>query len=181
MPVPGISVRAELYLNITSSLRPSEAAQGTSGVFGDLFLAVFGLPLHPLAVHFAVVLFPISLLAFLGVLFVPKLRIRFTIWAAGLVALTTPTVVLAQQSGIALSNVLYIPNPHAILGTILTPLALVTGAVAIATGLSILRKWPKPWQRVLGFTAVVLAIASIVMTVIVGHSGSAASWGGVLP
>ena len=26
----------------------------------DLFLAVFGLPLHPLAVHFAVVLFPLS-------------------------------------------------------------------------------------------------------------------------
>lgn len=66
----------------------------------DLFLAVFGLPLHPLAVHFAVVLFPLSLLLFLLVLFIPKLRTRFTLWAALLVTSTTPTVVLAQQSGL---------------------------------------------------------------------------------
>lgn len=146
----------------------------------DLFLEVFGLPLHPLAVHFAVVLFPISLLILLTVVLVPKLRRTFTGWAALLVTATTPTVIIAQQSGLALSNALYTPNPHSLLGTILTPLALVTAVVALILGLSIWRTWPILAQRILGLVVVVFAIASIVMTILVGHSGSAASWGGVL-
>lgn len=151
------------------------------GNLEDLFLEVFGLPLHPLAVHFAVVLFPIALLILLIVLFVPALRRRFTFWAAALVTATTPTIVLAQQSGLALSNALYIPNPHAVLGTILTPLALGTAVLALVLGFSIWKSWPLLAQRILGFLVVVLAIAAIVLTVIVGHSGSAATWGGVLP
>lgn len=146
----------------------------------DLFLAVFGLPLHPLAVHFAVVLFPISLLLFLLVLFVPKLRARFTLWAALLVTATTPTVVLAQQSGLALSDALYIPNPHAVLGTILVPVSFVTVAIVLLLGWSIRKNWSLVLQRTLGFLAVSASIASIIMTVVVGHSGSEASWGGVL-
>lgn len=146
----------------------------------DLFLEVFGLPLHPLAVHFAVVLFPISLVLFLLVLFVPKLRSRFTLWAALLVTATTPTVVLAQQSGLALSDALYIPDPHALLGTILVPVSFATAAIALVLGWSIRKGWNLNVQRSLGFFSVSTSIAAIIMTVAVGHSGSEASWGGVL-
>ncbi len=146
----------------------------------DLFLEVFGLPLHPLAVHFAVVLFPISLVLFLLVLFVPKLRLRFTLWAALLVTVTTPTVVLAQQSGLALSDALYIPDPHALLGTILVPVSFATAAIALVLGWSIRKGWNLNVQRSLGFFSVSTSIAAIIMTVAVGHSGSEASWGGVL-
>lgn len=146
----------------------------------DLFLAVFGLPLHPLAVHFAVVLFPLSLLLFLLVLFIPKLRTRFTLWVALLVTSTTPTVVLAQQSGLALSDALYIPNPHAVLGTILVAASVVTAGIVLLLGWSIRKNWSLVLQRSLGFLSVSASIASMIMTVAVGHSGSKASWGGVL-
>lgn len=145
----------------------------------DLFLALGNLPLHPLVVHFAVILFPISLLGLIAVVMVARLRTKHLLKAIVAIALTTPFVFLAQQSGEALSEVLYEPEPHAEYGEMLMPLALVTLLVAVVLWWSL--RGPKILSQLLAISVVSLAFAGIAMTIVVGHSGAAATWSGVLP
>ena len=145
----------------------------------DLLLALGDLPLHPLVVHFAVILFPISLLGLIAVVMVARLRSKHLLKAIRAVALTTPFVFLAQQSGEALSEVLYEPEPHAEYGEMLMPLALATLLVAVVFWWSL--RGPKIFSQLLAVAVISLAFAGIAMTVVVGHSGAAATWSGVLP
>ena len=145
----------------------------------DLLLALGDLPLHPLVVHFAVILFPISLLGLIAVVMVARLRSKHLLKAIRAVALTTPFVFLAQQSGEALSEVLYEPEPHAEYGEMLMPLALATLLVAVVFWWSL--RGPKIFSQLLAVAVISLAFAGISMTVVVGHSGAAATWSGVLP
>ena len=145
----------------------------------DLLLALGDLPLHPLVVHFAVILFPISLLFLIAVVMVARLRSKHLLKAIVAVALTTPFVFLAQQSGEALSEVLYEPEPHAEYGEMLMPLALATLLVAVVFWWSL--RGPKIFSQLLAVALISLAFAGIAMTVVVGHSGAAATWSGVLP
>ena len=145
----------------------------------DLLLALGDLPLHPLVVHFAVILFPISLLVLIAVVMVARLRSKHLLKAIVAVALTTPFVFLAQQSGEALSEVLYEPEPHAEYGEMLMPLALATLLVSVVFWWSL--RGPKIFSQLLAVAVISLAFAGIAMTVVVGHSGAAATWSGVLP
>ena len=145
----------------------------------DLLLALGDLPLHPLVVHFAVILFPISLLFLIAVVMVARLRSKHLLKAIVAVALTTPFVFLAQQSGEALSEVLYEPEPHADYGEMLMPLALATLLVSVVFWWSL--RGPKIFSQLLAVAVISLAFAGIAMTVVVGHSGAAATWSGVLP
>lgn len=145
----------------------------------DLVLALGDLPLHPLVVHFAVILFPISLLGLIAVVMVAKLRSKHLLKAIAAVAITTPFVFLAQQSGEALSEVLYEPEPHAEYGEMLMPLALVTLLMAVVFWWSL--RGPKFLSQLLAVAVISLAFAGIAMTVVVGHSGATATWSGVLP
>jgi hypothetical protein len=145
----------------------------------DLLLALGDLPLHPLVVHFAVILFPISLLFLIAVVMVARLRSKHLLKAIVAVALTTPFVFLAQQSGEALSEVLYEPEPHAEYGEMLMPLALATLLVSVVFWWSL--RGPKIFSQLLAVALISLAFAGIAMTVVVGHSGAAATWSGVLP
>ena len=145
----------------------------------DLLLALGDLPLHPLVVHFAVILFPISLLFLIAVVMVARLRSKHLLKAIVAVALTTPFVFLAQQSGEALSEVLYEPEPHAEYGEMLMPLALATLLVSLVFWWSL--RGPKIFSQLLAVALISLAFAGIAMTVVVGHSGAAATWSGVLP
>ena len=145
----------------------------------DLLLALGDLPLHPLVVHFAVILFPISLLFLIAVVMVARLRSKHLLKAIVAVALTTPFVFLAQQSGEALSEVLYEPEPHAEYGEMLMPLALATLLVSVVFWWSL--RGPKIFSQLLAVALISLSFAGIAMTVVVGHSGAAATWSGVLP
>lgn len=146
----------------------------------DLFLGIGGLPLHPLVVHFAVALFPLALIGLIVVVANKKFRNRFLSRAIIAVALTVPFLFLSQQSGEALSDVLYEPEPHSEYAEMLMPLALSTLALAIVFWL-LLKKGPKLLSQILGFALISLSLASIAMTVVVGHSGASATWTGVLP
>jgi hypothetical protein len=145
----------------------------------DFLLSLGDLPLHPLVVHFAVILFPISSIALIAVVSFSKLRTKHLVKAIAAVALTTPFVFLAQQSGEALSEVLYEPEPHSEYGEMLMPLALGILVSAVVFWWSL--KGPKIFSQVLAVVVISLAIAGIAMTVVVGHSGAAATWSGVLP
>jgi hypothetical protein len=145
----------------------------------DLLLSVGELPIHPLVVHFAVVLFPLALLGLIAVVALPKLRRRHILKAITAVALSTPFIFLAQQSGGALSEVLYEPQPHAEYGELLMPIALGTLFVSLIFWWSL--KGPKIFSQLLGVVLISFATAGIAMTFVVGHSGASATWSGVLP
>ena len=147
----------------------------------DLFLNIGELPLHPLAVHFAVALFPVALLALIVVISAKKLREKYLTATVVAVILTLPLVFIAQQSGESLSEVLYEPQPHSEYGEMLMPLASVTAAAAAGLWLSLRQNWKKIIGQLLGVVTISLAVASIAMTFVVGHSGAEAVWGGKVP
>ena len=144
----------------------------------EFFLMLLGLPAHPLLVHFAVVLFPVAALGVAAIVAIPKLRARFL--GAGVIALalTIPFVFAAVQSGEALEEVYYEPQPHSEYGEMMMPIALGTLAVAVAVWLAIKYGWPKLIASSLGFLMVSAAIGASAMTFVVGHSGAEATWGG---
>ncbi|CAB4546178.1 MAG: hypothetical protein F2536_03295 [Actinobacteria bacterium] len=147
----------------------------------EFFLALGDLPLHPLAVHFAVALFPVALLFLIITTISSKLRDRYLLRALLATVATVPFIFIAQQSGEALSEVMYEPQPHSEYGEMLMPLALWVLAVGFGLGYSLRKSWPKFLNQVLGFTLVSLSIGAIAMTVVIGHSGAAATWTGVIP
>jgi uncharacterized membrane protein len=147
----------------------------------ELFLAFGDLPLHPLAVHFAVALFPVALVFLIVATISKKIRNKYLLKALIATAATVPFIFIAQQSGEALSEVMYEPEPHSEYGEMLMPLAIWVLLVGFALWFSIKKSWRKLISQVLGFALVSLSIAAIAMTVVVGHSGAAATWTGVVP
>lgn len=147
----------------------------------EFFLALGDLPLHPLAVHFAVALFPVALIWLVTVTLSNKLRASQLGTSVILLALTVPLVFVAQQSGEALSDVLYEPEPHSEFGEMMMPIALATLALAAVFWFSLKKSWPKIASQILGFLTITAAFGATAMTVIVGHSGAAATWTGVVP
>ena len=141
-------------------------------------MMVLGLPAHPLLVHFAAVLFPVAALGVAAIVAIPKLRTRFL--GAGVIALalTIPFVFAAVQSGEALEEVYYEPEPHSEYGEMMMPIAIGTLAVAVAVWLAIKYNWPKFIAMSLGFLMVFASIGASAMTFVVGHSGAEATWGG---
>ena len=144
----------------------------------NLYLNIGDLPLHPLAVHFAVALFPVALVALILTISWKRLRDRYLTAAVVAVFLTLPLVFVAQQSGESLADVLYEPQPHSEYGEMLMPLALVTAAFAAGLWLSIRKNWNKIFSQIIAFTTISLSVASLAMTFVVGHSGAEAVWGG---
>lgn len=144
----------------------------------DLFLVIAGLPLHPLAVHFAVALFPVALLVLIVVILRKSWRDKFLTAALVAVLLTLPLIFVAQQSGEALSEVFYEPEPHSEYGQMLMPLALWTVAAAALLWWSLRKKWKALFSQVFAVGVVSLSVASLAMTFVVGHSGASAVWGG---
>ncbi len=149
-----------------------------SGLFG--FIA--GLPMHPLVVHAAVVLLPLSALVLVVLVFVPSWRTRYG-WAtiAGLAAGTAAAFV-AKESGEALAAKVGLPADHALWGDILVPVSIGLFVVAVAW-LVLRNRAARTSSRsmaatITGGLAVVLALAATAITVVVGHSGAQTVWAG---
>ena len=97
----------------------------------EFFLYFGDLPLHPLAVHFAVLLFPVTALLVALAAMWPSFRKRYLgISTLGLV-LTIPFVFIAQQSGEALGEATYEPDLHEEFGEKMVPVAIATAAIAL--------------------------------------------------
>lgn len=148
----------------------------------DLFGFIAGLPMHPLVVHAAVVLLPLSALVLVVLVFVPSWRTRFG-WAtiAGLAAGTAAAFV-AKESGEALAAKVGLPADHALWGDILVPVSIGLFVVAVAW-LVLRNRAARTSSRsmaatITGGLAVVLALAATAITVMVGHSGAQAVWAG---
>jgi cytochrome b involved in lipid metabolism len=148
-----------------------------NSIFTSSLLDTFGgLPVHPLAVHGAVVLLPLSALALALLIFVPKWRKSFfplTIIGLGL---STVFTYIAKESGEALGERVGAPQTHEALGTILFPASV--GLLALGITFYFLQRKERPkWQLQ---AAAGLALAGIIsvsgLTYFVGHSGAEATW-----
>ena len=152
----------------------------------NIFDSITGLPMHPLGVHFAVVLLPLAAIMLIVLFFVPKWRGVFG-WPtmAGLVAGTVAAFV-AKETGEAFAVHVGLPQDHAAWGDALVivavALVVVAGAWfwqqrAVGTRAAKVRA---PITLATGILAVALAGAATVMTIVVGHSGATAVWEGQL-
>lgn len=143
----------------------------------SLFDTIGGLPVHPLAVHVAVVLLPLSALALGILIFIPKWRKAYLPLTLIGLSIATVFTFIAKESGVALSERVGEPQAHEELGEILFPASL--GLLAVGVAFYFLQKSERPKWMIQ--TAAGVAIAAIVsvssLTYFVGHTGAEATWG----
>lgn len=167
-----------------TSLAPSAGLIPTDGPF-DL---IAGIPVHPLVVLAAVVILPLSALALIAIVLVPRWRGAFGwVTMAGL-AIGVGSAVVAKESGEQLATRVGLPQEHADLGDRLPLVALGLFVVAAAWFWVQRRSSAagpgsrSALQTVLGIVAILVALATIALTVAVGHTGATAVWEGrILP
>jgi hypothetical protein len=151
-------------------------------------MEIFGIPLHPLVVHAAVVLVPLVALGALIVAFWPKARLRFG-WLLAVFSLGgIGATLLARQSGEELfesmENAGEQASPtlsaHMSWGNQAFWPAIVMAAALFAMMLTTrgrkAEERPSVWYWVSAVVAVLAAVVSLVMIIKVGHSGSEAVW-----
>lgn len=146
-----------------------------------MFDLIFGLPIHPLISHAVVVFVPLAAIGALILTFVAKWRSTYSPLVLIAVLLSPISAFIATQSGEALSERVGLPNPHSTLGERLALVVLVFAIIfsiwfAIERSERVRTMVPKLLQRVIKTLVPLLAIASLVLTVLVGHSGAEATW-----
>jgi uncharacterized membrane protein/predicted heme/steroid binding protein len=170
-----------------------------------LFSAIAGLPLHPLVVHFAVVVLPASALALVGLVLVPRWRARYATLTVAAALLGTAGAFVAKESGEALADRVGLPAEHAEWGDRLFLVAVVYAVVTVVwfvlhrrqarqtvaadigrdsrddrDGRATIpdrRARPTGILSAVNAVAGILAVAVLALTVVVGHTGATAVWG----
>ena len=145
----------------------------------SLFDTIAGLPVHPLVVHFAVVLLPLATLGVGISVFSPKIRSRYLALSLIGVFLGTGAAFVAEQSGEALAERVGLPARHADLGE-----NLVIASVVFFL-LSTFWYWQNKKKTLatthpIGLLVSVLGLVVIGLSVITGHTGAEAVWQGKL-
>ena len=143
----------------------------------SLLDTISGLPVHPLVVHFAVVLLPLATTAILLSIYIPKFRKVYAFAASLGVFLGTGAAIIAKQSGEELAARLGNPQEHANYGNL-----LAWSSVAF---LLLVIYWYRNIRlsNSLKFGNHVTAIAGVMilgLTFLTGHSGAQAVWKGRL-
>jgi hypothetical protein len=150
----------------------------------SVFDAFAGLPLHPLAVHAVVVLLPITALAVIAVALRPSWRAAATPVTA-LAALMVVVSFVARQSGSALqsrlsalmANGATVAADHGRLGSVLP---LFAAALFLAALFVRLARTRPALNLVAVVVAVVVGLATVGWTVVVGDTGARAVWGSTI-
>lgn len=154
---------------------------------------VFGLPLHPLVVHAAVVLVPLTMVGALAVGFWRAARRRFGSLVLGLSVVSAVSVFVARASGTALKDsrpaVPPIVDAHEAWGS---ALVWPSVTVVLGIGLVLIAQWfttrPEGEEkdvvaraRLFHLIGIVVTVASAItgltLVVLTGHSGATAVWG----
>ena len=150
-------------------------------ISGGLFGSVAGLPLHPLVIHAAIVLIPLVAISALVMSYLPSFSRRYGKVTLVIALVAQASLFLAKVTGEAFEEILDkdVGN-HAELGEIAPFITLPMVAL-------IYLRWRldrsganvgSPWVRRLTSLALIVAsLASIVIVVLVGHSGAESVWG----
>jgi cytochrome b involved in lipid metabolism len=142
----------------------------------SLFDTIGGLPLHPLTVHAAAVLIPLSALALATLVFVPRWRKAYFPLTIGFLAVSVGLAFAAKQSGEALAGRVGNPASHQELGDIMFPASIGLFLLGIAFYLITRTERPKWTTQLAGSLATVGVVGVVVLSVLVGHSGAEATW-----
>lgn len=148
-------------------------------------MEINGLPLHPLAVHGAVVLTPLAaLLALASLLPRWRERLRWPAVAGALIAVGAVVVAYLSGDSFREANAFFndpaLPttakiDDHEDLGWLLLWWTVGFGVVAVGNGVLHPRA---TWARwLLGLLLAVAAVAVLVLVVLTGDSGAKAVWG----
>jgi cytochrome b involved in lipid metabolism len=143
----------------------------------QFFDTIGGLPLHPLSVHAASVLIPLSAIALVILVFVPKWRKAYLPLTVGALAVSVVLAYVAKESGEALASRVGNPGEHEELGDILFPASV--GLFLLGLTFFFITKSDKPkWVLQLAGGLSTIAVAGVViLSILVGHSGAEATWG----
>ena len=145
----------------------------------SLLYTISGLPVHALVVHFAVVILPLAATALIALIYMPKLKGKYSFITVIGVVLGSAAVLVAKQSGEALSEHIGLPAEHADYGTYLT----ISAFILMMLSLIWYRSTRGRRSRVvtpLGHVTVLAAIAVLGLTFLTGHTGAQAVWEGKL-
>jgi len=147
------------------------------------FDVISGLPLHPLVVHFAVVLLPLAALGLVLLVIVPKWADRYGLLTLLALAGGTAAAFVAKESGEALASHMGLPATHAAWGDQLPLLSV--GLLVLAAAWYVLHRRNISGGRprsaattILGVLAALMALVVTGVTVLVGHTGAEAAWSG---
>lgn len=134
------------------------------------------LPAHPLIVHGVVVLLPIvSILLLIGI-FKRSLLEKAHVYMIGILAISTVGVLAAKSSGDSLSAAVGLPEFHAEWGNNLVPLAMALLVSFILFSHFAFHRRIKVVSTAVGGVMSILALGTIAMTYVVGHSGAESVW-----
>ena len=143
----------------------------------SLFDTISGLPVHPLVVHFAVVMLLIAISGLILSIYLPKVRKNYAFIATVGILIGTGAAFIAKQSGEALAERIGNPADHADYGNILSWVSIAYLALAIFW----YRKFRVKDKPLL--VSHLTALAGVVvmgLTFLTGHSGAQAVWQGRL-
>jgi hypothetical protein len=147
-----------------------------------MFDTIFGLPMHVLLVHAAVTLLPAAALATIAVVVRPAWRARYVSWMAVLNLAILGLTFVTVRSGLALFDRLdqiEVARRHRDLGNILLWLVVAFAAACVVLWLVQRARQPMLTAAV-AVLVVLLAGATGVQAILVGHSGSTAVWKGTV-
>ncbi|MBU4188705.1 MAG: cytochrome b5 domain-containing protein [Actinobacteria bacterium] len=151
----------------------------------SIFDSIAGLPLHPLVVHFVVVLLPVAALGLILEIIAPKLADRYGWLTILVLAVGTAAAFVSQQAGEALALRVGEPQLHATLGRML-PWAAAALFVVAVIWLPLHRRAYKTLEHrsgastATGILAALLALIVTALTVFVAHQGATAAWAKVM-
>ncbi|MBJ7433289.1 MAG: hypothetical protein JHC62_02455, partial [Microbacteriaceae bacterium] len=97
----------------------------------EIFDSVAGLPVHPLVIHFAVVLVPLAALGLIVAVLNTAFRTRFAFAFVVLLVVIVPLAFVARASGVSLSERVGITERHQSLGEIFPVWVSVLAVAAV--------------------------------------------------
>lgn len=151
------------------------------------------LPLHPLVVHFAVVLLPLSALLLLVAAFVPAVRRRFLGFGVILAGVGVIATFVSKESGESLAAVVGQPQAHAQWADRLMVVSAAYLVAAVIWWIFARRseasvrgdaqsadRSARGVSTIFGLFTAALSFAVIVLSILTGHSGAQAAWGSTM-
>ena len=165
-------MRKFFLVTIVSTLMISAAYFLPSSVWAEFN----GLPAHPLIIHGVVVLLPLLAFFLLVGLFWKNLLKKLHIPIIGVLAFSVVAALAAKSSGYSLSVVVGLPKSHAELGNYLVVLAIALFFSFVFFSFLNFYQKMKIASSILGVLIALLAISTISMTYLVGHSGAESVW-----
>ena len=142
---------------------------------------ISGLPIHPLINHAVAVLVPLSAIGALLVIFVKRFRPTYSPLVLIAVLSGAVSAFIAGQSGEALSERVGLPNAHSVQGERLWKLTIVFAVLftiwfVINNYQVVAEKVAKVLKKSFVVLIPIVAVASLGLTFVVGHSGAEATW-----